>query len=81
MAIPPVAPMMDEEMAEGEGSGVMIDCAAMDCSHNQGGKCGALAIKVGAGAKCETYDPTGGAPSEAPGKLPRPPMPPAPPMM
>ena len=77
MAIPPVAQMTDNEPAEGEGGKVAISCAAQNCTHNMGGKCGAGQIKVSSSGQCETMD-TGspkepGAPS---GNLPRPPLPP-----
>lgn len=77
MAIPAVAPMMDEEMPEGETGKVMIDCAATDCKFNQARKCTAPSIKVSAGpeVKCETYD-TGGASPAGGGKIPNPPLPP-----
>lgn len=80
MAIPPVAPMLDpEEVSEGEGGKVSINCSASDCKFNMGGKCSAPSISVSAGpeVKCETYE-AGDGEMGAPmgGKIPRPPLPP-----
>lgn len=79
MAIPAVAPMLDpEEVSEGEGGKVMIDCSATDCKFNMGNKCTAPSIKVSSGpdAKCETYDPGEGGSAPTENKIPRPPLPP-----